>query len=227
MKFCIVSAHFGGEKPWTNQIKSKHDCKFIYYDDNNMPGRENAMHPRLKSKVPKMLAWRHHKADWYIWMDSSVIIKPGVDLAQCVLDTANGNPLCLFKHTKLNRIQDEVRLVKQAVKSNVEYFERRFKGEPILSQVNHYLSDKEFTDNKEFNEKVDKIISKFTKINPLDLYSCDNFVPNKDVPYINWFYLKFNLNNSHVEPRIFPITPYHTDFHALKHLEHKGSSMDI
>ena len=150
MKFCIVSAHFGGKKPWTNQIKSKHDCKFVYYDDNNMPGRENAMHPRLKSKIPKMLASRYHKADWYIWMDSSVIIKPGVDLAQCVLDTANGNPLCLFKHTKLNRIQDEVKLVKQAVKSNVEYFEKRFKGEPILSQVNHYLSDKEFTDNKLF-----------------------------------------------------------------------------
>ena len=86
---------------------------------------------------------------------------------------------------------------------------------------------KEFIDNKEFNEKVDKIISKLTKINPLNLYSCDNFVPSKDVPYINWFYLKFNLNNSHVELRIFPITPYHSDFHALKHLEHKGSSMDI
>ena len=86
---------------------------------------------------------------------------------------------------------------------------------------------KEFTDNKEFNEKVDKIISKFTKINPQNIYSCDNFVPNKDVPYIRWFYLTFNLSNSHVELRIFPITPYHTNFNVLKHLEHKGSSMDI
>ena len=86
---------------------------------------------------------------------------------------------------------------------------------------------KEFTDNKEFNEKVDKIISKFTKINPLTLYSCDNFVPNKDFPYINWFYLQFNLDNSYVQLRIFPMTPVHTDFHVLKHLEHNGSSIDI
>ena len=86
---------------------------------------------------------------------------------------------------------------------------------------------KEFTDNKEFNEKVDKIISKFTKINPLNLYSCDNFVPNKDVPYINWFYLKFILDNSHVELRIFPMTPVRTVFQVNKHLEHNGSSIDI
>ena len=86
---------------------------------------------------------------------------------------------------------------------------------------------KEFTDNKEFSEKVDKIISKFTKINPLNLYSCDNFVPNKDFPYHNWFYLKFILDNSHVELRIFPMTPVRTVFQVNKHLEHNGSSIDI
>ena len=91
----------------------------------------------------------------------------------------------------------------------------------------HEFWIKEFTNNKEFNEKVDKIISKFTKINPLNLYSCDNFVPNKDVPYINWFYLKFILDNSHVELRIFPMTPVRTVFQVNKHLEHNGSSIDI
>ena len=150
MKFCIISAQFGGKKPWKQKLRSKHHCEFIYYDDKNFPGRENAMHPRLKSKIPKMLAWRHHKADWYIWMDSSVIVKPGVDLPDCILKTTNGNPLCLFKHTKLNSIQEEVKLVKKAVKSNVGYFEKRFTGEPILSQVRHYLSDKEFKDDKLF-----------------------------------------------------------------------------
>ena len=86
---------------------------------------------------------------------------------------------------------------------------------------------KEFTDNKEFNEKVDKIISKFTKINPINLYSCDNFIPNKEFPDINFFYLQFNLDNSYVKLRIFPMSPYYTDFYALKHLEHKGSSIGI
>ena len=52
-------------------------------------------------------------------------------------------------------------------------------------------------------------------------------MPNKDFPYINWFYLKFILDNSHVELRIFPMTPVRTVFHVNKHLEHNGSSIDI
>ena len=83
---------------------------------------------------------------------------------------------------------------------------------------------KEFTDNKEFNEKVDKIISKFTKINPINLYSCDNFMPNKEFPDINFFYLQFNLDNSYVKLRIFPMIPI---FHAYKHTLSNGSSIDI
>lgn len=150
MKFCILSAHFGGPKPWTQKLNSKHPFEFIYYDDNNFPGRENAMHPRLKSKIPKMLGWRYHKADWYVWMDSSVIIKPGVDIPEAILKTAGNNSLCLFKHTQLNRIQDEAQWVKRAVNSGNPYFKDRFEGEPILRQVKTYLADKDFQDNKLF-----------------------------------------------------------------------------
>ena len=150
MKFCILSAHFGGPKPWKQKLHSKYPFEFIYYDDNTLPGRQNAMHPRLKSKIPKMLGWRYHKADWYVWMDSSVIVKPGVDIPEAVLKTAGSNSLCLFKHTKLNRIQDEATWVKKAVKGNHQYFKDRFEGEPILSQVKTYLGDKTFQDNNLF-----------------------------------------------------------------------------
>ena len=150
MKFCILSAHFGGQKPWKQKIESKHPFEYIYYDDNTLPGRENAMHPRLKAKIPKMLGWRYHKADWYVWMDSSVIVKPGVDIPEAVLKTAGNNSICLFRHTKLNRIQDEAMWVKKAVNNNHQYFKDRFKGEPILSQVKTYLDDKNFEDNNLF-----------------------------------------------------------------------------
>ena len=150
MKFCILSAHFGGQKPWKQKIESKHPFEFIYYDDKTLPGRENAMHPRLKAKIPKMLGWRYHKADWYVWMDSSVIVKPGVDIPEAVLKTAGSNSLCLFRHTKLNRIQDEAKWVKKAINNDHQYFKNRFKGEPILSQVKTYLDDKSFEDNNLF-----------------------------------------------------------------------------
>ena len=97
-----------------------------------------------------MLEWRFHKADWYVWMDSSVRIKDGIDLPQAILDTAKGNPLCLFKHTRLNSIREEATLVKQKMRDGVQYFQDRFEGEPILTQVKHYLSDPTFNDNKLF-----------------------------------------------------------------------------
>ena len=150
MKFCLLSAHFGGTKPWPQKLQSKHQFKFKYYDDRDLPGRENAMHPRLKSKIPKMLGWRYHKADWYVWMDSSVIVKPGVDIPDAVLNTAKNNPFCLFKHTQLNRIQDEAQVVINAIKRNNQYLKARFEGEPILRQVNSYLADESFEDNQLF-----------------------------------------------------------------------------
>ena len=108
------------------------------------------MHPRLKAKIPKMLEWRFYKADWYIWMDSSIQIKKNVDLPELVLKTANGNPLCLFKHSKLQSIEEEGKLIKRKTRKDLPYFHKRFSGEPIISQTKYYLRDKKFRDDKLF-----------------------------------------------------------------------------
>ena len=108
------------------------------------------MHPRLKAKIPKMLEWRFYKADWYIWMDSSIQIKKNADLPELVLKTANGNPLCLFKHSKLQSIEEEGKLIKRKTRKDLPYFHKRFSGEPIISQTEHYLRDKKFKDDKLF-----------------------------------------------------------------------------
>ena len=75
----FVSAHFGGQAPWEHKVQSKEiDVSIAYYTDKNTPTRHNSMTPRLKAKIPKMLEWQNKKADWYVWMDSSVKLKEEV-----------------------------------------------------------------------------------------------------------------------------------------------------
>lgn len=108
------------------------------------------MHPRLKAKIPKMLEWRFHKADWYIWLDSSIKLNENIDLPELILQTSNGNPLCLFKHSKLKSITEECKLIKRKTRKDLPYFYARFGGEPIASQTRHYLQDNDFRDDKLF-----------------------------------------------------------------------------
>ena len=99
-RFHAVSAHFGGPIPWMHKIQSnKHEVSLNYYHDGNTPTRSLCMHPRLKSKVPKMLEWRSVDSEWYLWLDSSIRLKD-IDISEIIIDKAGDNPLCLFKHTK-------------------------------------------------------------------------------------------------------------------------------
>ena len=52
----FVSAHFGGPVPWDFHVTSDTvEVSTAYYTDSNTPSRHLAMHPRLKSKIPKMI----------------------------------------------------------------------------------------------------------------------------------------------------------------------------
>lgn len=150
MHFHCASAHFGGPKPWEHILHSSYSISSAYYDDTNMPSRHNSMHPRLKAKIPKMLEWRTAQADWYIWMDSSVRVKENIDIPEEIIKTSKGKPLCLFRHTKLTSIQQEALAIKQAISKGVDYHIKRYSGEPLISQVKSYLSDKSFEDTKLF-----------------------------------------------------------------------------
>ena len=146
----FISAHFGGNPPWKNQIKSsKHDISVAYYDDSNTPSRHLAMHPRLKAKIPKMLEWKFIDSDWYVWMDSSVRLKEE-DPVDEILSSAGDSPLCLFKHSYGNSIEYEAKRVLNDLKEKREYISKRYKGEAIKEQLVHYYGDNEFVDNKLF-----------------------------------------------------------------------------
>ena len=146
----FVSAHFGGPTPWTQDIRSEHhDVSVAYYNDSNTPSRHLAMHPRLKSKIHKMLEWRFVEADWYVWMDSSIRITAS-DPAALILETAADAPLCLFRASKRQSIYEECSGVRNSLRLRHEYVVKRYSGEPVLEQLVHYYGDPAFTDNRLF-----------------------------------------------------------------------------
>jgi len=146
----FVSAHFGGPAPWTHQIHSSSvEVSTAYYTDANTPSRHNAMTPRLKSKIPKMLEWQSVDADWYVWMDSSLKIKPDlVDLPRMILEIAQNNPLCFFRHSAGTTIRDEIKRVLFSIEQGHQYLIKRYGGEPLLEQLIHYYGDPGFIDNQ-------------------------------------------------------------------------------
>ena len=147
MHFHFVSAHFGSSTPWQHKPKSKeHHISLKYYDDNNTPSRRLAMHPRLKAKIPKMLEWKSYEADWYVWLDSSIRLNPDIDIPSIIIKKANGNPLCLFRHSLGKTIMDEAKCVLENIQYGNDYFKRRFIGEPIKSQLIYYYGDPDFKD---------------------------------------------------------------------------------
>lgn len=148
----FVSAHFGGPVPWDFHVTSDTvEVSTAYYTDSNTPSRHLAMHPRLKSKIPKMMEWRNIDSDWYVWIDSSLKLKNNfLDLPAQILKVAGDNPLVLFRHTAGTSIREEAQRVLISMKNNHEYLIKRYTGEPIQEQVIYYYGDPNFRDNQLF-----------------------------------------------------------------------------
>ena len=148
----FVTAHFGGVIPWIPHLQSeKHQISLNYYHDKNFPSRHLSMHPRFKSKIPKMLEWKMFESDWYVWMDSSIRPLDGIDLADEIIKQAGKKPLCLFLHSKGNTVREEARRTMQMLSQGNKYFTCRYSGEPIKEQIIHYYGDPDFVDNKLFS----------------------------------------------------------------------------
>ena len=133
------------------QESSEYNITIKTYDDHNTHSRRNALHPRLKGKIPKMLEWlQYGDADYYIWMDAPFVItskKIGEIVTSCMI----GYDMCLFLHPWNKNIQDEVNQVVRGVKNNCDYLFPRYDGEPIMEQYEHYMADDTFTDDKLFS----------------------------------------------------------------------------
>ena len=151
MHIHFISASFSRNKSKQFSIKSlNHKITISNYDDHNYPSRRLAMHPRLKSKIPKMLEWRFVDADWYVWLDDSFSVLSKT-LAEDILKVAGKNKLCLFKHPNRNSIKDEYEFMQKKLNKMNLYLFCRYAGEPIQQQVEHYLNDSSFKDHNLFS----------------------------------------------------------------------------
>lgn len=148
----IVTADFGN--PNASSIidivpqDTKYNVSTKAYTDTDSYSRELALHPRLKGKIPKMLEWMNVDADYYIWMDSNFKIT-SPHFVNEMISTLSGHDMCLHKHNLRSSILEEGLYVQSNI--NEGYLASRYKGEPIMDQVNSYLADTSFTDSNLFN----------------------------------------------------------------------------
>lgn len=155
MRIKLISANFGdlSEVKFENKEElEKYDITFVNYsDDNKLYGEKLQIDNRLKSKVPKMIEWKNTKEepyDYYIWIDSKFTIKSG--FIEKMLEGIKGYDLCLFEHPERNTIKEELDFMTSLMNQGDTYLLSRYNVGDITNQVNKYLSDTTFIDNKLF-----------------------------------------------------------------------------
>lgn len=150
-KIRIVSADFNNSNPKNElyipkQDSSNFNIETFIYTDQNYFSRNNSLHPRLKGKIPKMLDWMMYDADYYIWVDSYYDICSS-NIEELVSYVEN-YPICLNKHYLRSSITDEVAFIINEIGRNNSYLINRYEGEPLKQQLDEYLKDTSFIDNK-------------------------------------------------------------------------------
>lgn len=151
-KVIISSADFGTSNPRRLHLppqNSEYDIKVCSYDDSNYYGRQQALHPRMKGKIPKMLDWMHEEADFYIWIDSKFKIVSEMFVSEMVSKLEDFD-ICLFRHPDRSNIKDEAEFVVNCMDQGSKYLIERYREEPISEQAAHYLSDPLFKDENLF-----------------------------------------------------------------------------
>lgn len=150
MKILIISANMGSKA--TNTIAPQSvPFDFIRLDDSNFPVRQNAMHPRLVGKIPKMMAWDLYPGyDVYLWIDAPFSFKKSNSL-QWYLDQLGNKEAAFFAHPNRHTIDQELQFMLELMDKGDGYLLQRYEGESMVGQVEgRYLNDKNFVDDKLF-----------------------------------------------------------------------------
>lgn len=155
-KVRVITADFGDHISNYNyqlphQITKKYEVEYICYTDQNTSSRLLSLHPRLKSKIPKMLDWVENFADYYIWFDSKFKIRSNT-LVDDVIDSLGDYDIQIFKHPQRKSIKSEIDFLEdEMLRLNNNYLIDRYKGERIRSQYEFYVQDPNFIDNNFFS----------------------------------------------------------------------------
>lgn len=152
MKILVTTASFG--KPlqsyWAVQQSDRHTIEYRRYDDASFPYRTYSLTDALKSKFIKMLSHELNPGfDIYVWMDSTFSMYR-TDTIDRLVQELKGCNLCLFHHAERSSIRDEARKIEKFVQEGFHRMVRRAEAEPIAEQVEAYLKDETFTDDKLF-----------------------------------------------------------------------------
>jgi hypothetical protein len=116
------------------------------YTDSNFPLRCNALHPRLKGKIPKMMQYKYQNADFYIWVDSKFTIT-SPHFVSWLISSLNNKEIAFFEHPNRSSISEELEFMSSLMSSNNSYLIERYCSEPMTEQVNTYIADSSFIDN--------------------------------------------------------------------------------
>jgi hypothetical protein len=153
-KIHIATALFGSSEEFIKNIPTQendnYEINIKTYTDDNTYSRINALHPRTKGKIPKMLEWMSYEADYYIWMDAPFILHSN-NIGVLVEKYLKESDICLFTHPWNKTVDDEVTQVLNGVKEEHPYLYSRYKGEPILEQYTSYINDPNYHDDKLFS----------------------------------------------------------------------------
>jgi hypothetical protein len=154
-KFRVITADFGNHYKSNynyllpEQNTTKYTIDFVCYNDNNTISRGNSLHTRTKGKIPKMLDWVENDADYYIWFDSSFTITSS-NFVDIVVDFLGDYDICIHNHAFRSTIKDESEYVLDRIIKGDHHLIQRYDGERLSDQVNFYLNDEGFIDNKLF-----------------------------------------------------------------------------
>lgn len=156
-KIALISANCGY---LDKNLQNRHNKQtipvdFFYFDDNNFPPRSEALHPRLQAKIPKMFGWELAPGyDYYIWADAPIILSNEIAV-EWLLSKVRGHDIALFRHhDKRSSIGQELRFMERRMNGLrgdlviQEYLKSRYRHEPMKDQVERYLSDQNFIDDK-------------------------------------------------------------------------------
>lgn len=150
-KILVTSAGMGGvhdiKSVWVPQNFPGYQIDFKRYDDTNYPSRKGSLHPRLKAKMFRMLAWEEYPDyDYYVWTDSTIHIVKSKALEYAInsLGTAD---ICLFHHPERTTVKQEVDYVEHQMAIGNKYMISRYEGERMRDQLNHYYKDESYVDD--------------------------------------------------------------------------------
>jgi len=150
-KINIISCSFGEQRSINPPVQQETDLDVVItsYTEDNFPNREKSLSPRLKGKIPKMLGYLYVDADYYIWLDSKFSIKSPY-FVDWMVSNVGDSSISLFNHYNRSSIESECIFVESGILNGDNYLIERYQGEDMRGQVDKYLKDNHFTDDKLF-----------------------------------------------------------------------------